>query len=1133
MEEVTGENMVGDFRVLASIRAGSGSQGTVYKAVCERDGSAICPRGTVVALKAMSVSGLDSDSAYEKLCRRTKALKSIECANVVKYLGCFQAQYEFAERHFIVQEFLDGETLADRLSSTRAGLDADEAIRITRGMVSGLAAAGEKGIVHRDIKPANVFLCSNGDVKLIDFEISRENASDTVSSGAMVGSYDYMAPDFVDTGFLGDEKSDIFSAGVVMHEALTGELPYKRLGRDSAKGSFGFLERWTRDGNGNFKKDACKISPNIERIIAHCKSVLVKALALKREERFGDFEEFLAALSGVRMRELRNGAHRYRILKLIGKGGFGEVFKVRSEGRIFAVKHLLKLQYASRFFREAKIMSELKDPSFVQFFDFFILEHAGEKDAFLVMDFLPGMPGSSLRDAIRASAGTGLDFETVIRAFIRYAHGLQSIHEKGVYHRDIKPTNLYFPPSDPDKAAIMDLGIAREENGTETSGQVPGTLDYMPPETALGETRGDAGMDVYALGLCLYEALTGKKAYPKLPQGNAALAQFFKRAQERVRPDFSDERVSSRPALLDLLVSMTNPDPAMRLSNAGEVGMRLRELIGLEPAGTMGDVPETTVQRELTNATASYSASDAADEEEETLETAFINEQDAQKAIKEEKSRKKVRKPKAKKSKSKVEHGKAPLVIASIAIVTFVVSGSIFFFRENIDGWFDSLSRYIRPPVSQAVNVPLQMVESVDEIETPVVKKTGPTQEEEEISEREKPVDTYNSFVGSAMVSSSATAAVAQTKAVQQETATASDADSKKEQAARRLIIECRNLVEMTTPVDSRMNRLAQAEACLKTAAGFGVIPNGEISELDQMIRDRRKWIVFEISNRTGMELEIGEKRLSNGESFVFVYTNAPPKDLAAAHKGYEPFPLGRQTNGKKLTLTPDYFELLKVAVETGPIPSNVVCRVDGVPILQGTIHLMPGTHECVYSRKGFRDITKPFEVEISTPTRLPPPGRWVRNEEGIRRSKGAISKLIGAEMAADGGDWDRANTLLRALPEFDDEEVETRKAALALRIKKEFDFLARADEAAQAFMDGNWTKTVSIYAALAKDGYEGSIEDRRRTRTAAENAAYSIETRLKTAQRGGRNEDVDALQKELSSLNAALGILKSKSWLK
>ena len=131
------------------------------------------------------------------------------------------------------------------------------------------------------------------------------------------------------------------------------------------------------------------------------------------------------------------------------------------------------------------------------------------------------------------------------------------MHSRGIYHRDIKPSNLYYPRNNPDDAAIMDLGIARDVNGTVTQGQVPGTLDYMPPEVVTSGSRGESGMDIYALGLCLYEALTGKNAYPRLPTGSAAYVVFFNRARDKNPPDLEEARRMFGEDMFSLLKEMT------------------------------------------------------------------------------------------------------------------------------------------------------------------------------------------------------------------------------------------------------------------------------------------------------------------------------------------------------------------------------------------------------------------------------------------------------------------------------------------------------------------------------------------------------------------------------------------------
>lgn len=594
------DRTIGGFRILAEIQAGSGAQGTVYKAVCENDIHGLVPPGTLVALKVMPVQD-EGQSQWRRLEKRTAELAALRHPNVVRYCGCFAEQGTFNDIHVVVQEFLDGETLKERLARQSGGLDVDEAIRIVSSALEGLVYTMKAGIVHRDLKPGNIFLCKDGSVKLIDFEIAKkEGGTITTAGGNIRGSFDYMAPDFTDPDFHGDERSDVFSMGVVLHEALTGKLPYQKLEGDDKQAHFAFLARWamhSQQGAGS----PIHVSSRVRRLLAHTEEMFAKALAPKRDERYPDFASFLAGLRKVRFRNLRNGAVDYQMLRFVGKGGFGEVFKARIKqtGQLVAVKHLLKDEYAERFRREAKIMKKLANPCFVRFVDFFDLDIGGSRESFLAMAFLDGMPGSSLRDAIKKGGGMPLDARSVLLAFERYARGLHALHESGIFHRDIKPSNLYYPAGSPERAAIMDFGIARDIHGTATSGQVPGTLDYMPPEVVLTDSRGDAGMDVYALGLCLYEALSGKTAYPRLPSGTAGYAAFFQRAKNGVAPSFAALDAEADAPLLALLREMTDMDPSMRMVDAGKVAERIAQIVG-ERFGTeivsprVNDEPETT-----------------------------------------------------------------------------------------------------------------------------------------------------------------------------------------------------------------------------------------------------------------------------------------------------------------------------------------------------------------------------------------------------------------------------------------------------------------------------------------------------------------------------------------------------------
>lgn len=570
--------MLGGFRLLGALKGGTdGRQGTVYRAECVQPTVPGVAVGEVVVLKTMKNED-DSGRSLAKLRKRTETLASLDHPNVLRYRGCFSDVGPLSSLDVVVTDLLEGETLKDRLAANPGGLDADEALRIVDGALAGLCCAARAGIVHRDVKPGNIFLCRDGSVKLIDFELGRTANTTNTASGSFVGTFNYMAPEFTDESFRGDETSDVFSMGVVLHEALTGALPYAKNRERGEQADFAFLSRWKQR-----KEGLCVIHVKsaVGRLLVSADDVIRKALSEDRAGRYATAEEFRRGVADIRLKEIDNEAGNvYRLLRVVGKGGFGEVFKARDRhGRVVAVKRLLDERYGKRFAKEAKIMGKLDDPAFVRFVDYFEKRSAGRAEAYLVMDFLPGMPGSSLRDAIKGHSNEPLPYSDVLTAFAQYARGLSMMHRRGIYHRDIKPSNLYYPASDVSRAAIMDLGIARDVNGSVTTDQVPGTLDYMPYEIAYGTSRGDAAMDVYALGLSLYEALTSKTAFPRLPGGRAGVEGFLQRARDRLLPSFDAPQVVQRPALLRLLEDMTRQDASMRIRDADVVRRRIEAIL--------------------------------------------------------------------------------------------------------------------------------------------------------------------------------------------------------------------------------------------------------------------------------------------------------------------------------------------------------------------------------------------------------------------------------------------------------------------------------------------------------------------------------------------------------------------------
>lgn len=944
---------IGGFRIKEVL--GGGNQGMVYSAVSETTEFHGCPPGTIVALKTMPARD-DGGVFFASLKQRTAELASITQRNVVRYYGCFMIQEAFAELHVVVMECLSGETLKSRLMREHSGLDADASVHIAEGIVNGLAAAAEKGICHRDVKPGNVFLCHGGEVKLIDFEVARiDSGSVTPSSGKMVGSYDYMAPDFTDTEFAGDVQSDIFSAGVVIHEMMTGVLPYRKTDESSSRtqADFDFLARWTRDQNGSYPTTSIVVSPRIRRLLAHTEELFSRSLAPDRKVRFSNYEEMLQALKTLRFRDLRVENRAYRILQYVGKGGFGEVFKarLRTTGELVAVKHLLNPDYADRFYREAKIMSQLQDSCFVRFLDFMVMNHSSNRSAFIIMSFLPGMPGNSLKDAVKNAAGRGIPRGAVLTAFVRYAHGLAVMHSRGIYHRDIKPSNLYFPEGRTGDSAIMDLGIARDINGTVTTGNVPGTFDYMPPEVVTAKSRGEGAMDIYALGLCMYEALTGKTAYPRLPRGSAAYAQFFRRAQTLEKPVFDSSVVTRDARLLKLLVEMTNPDVSRRLASAAEVERRLCALAGDD----FIDGDDTTIVSTVNSFNGVESS----------------NIEGMQKA--------------ANSFGKGVRLKNNPIIFLIRRIVLIILASmscvavvfALHIKRPEITHRLFDKTKVLINNTTESIRLLFSSEKSSKKV---AAGETAPTiynsQSNLVLKVQEKLENVSEDDSASALNNEN----ISDNSSVDYSNSESADKkDSTLE--GKRIISIAQELCSVLEPVEFRRNRIDDAERILKRAISAGDISDADSESAMQKVREAKSKIVFRVINKSDMVIYAGDVMLKHGDKHIFVLNDSVPEDMTISCTGFVPIKIGNDVDGSTIRITPDYLKLEKVRVTIPSLPKDVSCQIDGALVAPGEVNLMPGAHECLYTRPGFAPQSMPFFVEMSKPMNLPPPMLWKKDQ--------------------------------------------------------------------------------------------------------------------------------------------------------
>jgi serine/threonine protein kinase/WD40 repeat protein len=269
---------------------------------------------------------------------------------------------------------------------------------------------------------------------------------------------------------------------------------------------------------------------------------------------------------------------KYEILAELGRGGMGTVYKARDPvlDRVVALKTMLGDVLAEpgmreRFLREARSAARLQHPNIVTVFEF------GEVEGipFIAMEFLEG---DNLSEA--GERGRLPDLASKLGVITQVCDGLGFAHRRGVVHRDVKPSNIYVLPSGTVK--IMDFGIAWIEGGTTTTrtGEVLGTPAYMAPEQFSGQPV-DYRVDIWAVGVILYELLTGRKPF----DANTVGALIYQIVHAPPAP--IDPRQCPLPAHLLAVVELAlAKDPRQRFQDLADLARALHELGGDLPTAS-------------------------------------------------------------------------------------------------------------------------------------------------------------------------------------------------------------------------------------------------------------------------------------------------------------------------------------------------------------------------------------------------------------------------------------------------------------------------------------------------------------------------------------------------------------------
>jgi eukaryotic-like serine/threonine-protein kinase len=272
---VSGPKKIGKYDVIDVI--GKGGMGIVYRAK-----DPFLDR--LVAIKIMTISSAEYPDLLDRFFREAKATASFQHPNIVTV-------YELGEHEgspYLAMQYLEGASL-ETIIRSHQNLTLLQKIDIIIQVCHGLAYAHQLKVVHRDIKPGNIMVLKDGSVKIVDFGIARIGDTNFTRTGQFMGSLNYMSLEQLNEKLQVDQRTDVYSTGVVLYQFLTGVLPFE------AEGTGATLMKILSEAPPPFSKYLSSFPSELE-------AITLRALAKDRDQRYASADEFAIELTQLQDR---------------------------------------------------------------------------------------------------------------------------------------------------------------------------------------------------------------------------------------------------------------------------------------------------------------------------------------------------------------------------------------------------------------------------------------------------------------------------------------------------------------------------------------------------------------------------------------------------------------------------------------------------------------------------------------------------------------------------------------------------------------------------------------------------------------------------------------------------------------